>query len=240
MVKCPCLKNIVLIPTLVVLSTLVGIASLNRGAQTSRLSRKIHATKPPVAHYHVVHGWPILPENILALPHSITVDGKDNVWVADVALNQVFKFSHDGKLLLKLGERAVSGDDHAHFNRPSDVAVAPDGSFYVSDGYRNNRIMKFAPDGKFLFQWGTKGNGPGKLDLPHAIAFATGRVYVVDRGNKRIQVFDEEGIYLAEWKGPLLLDRRTSKLDATAQHLSRNPGAINCRPQCWRCVWMGL
>ena len=119
-----------------------------------------------------------------------------------MALHQVFKFSHDGKLLLKLGERGVAGDDPAHFNRPSDVAVAPDGSFYVSDGYRNNRIMKFAPDGKFLFQWGTKGKGPGQLDLPHAIAFASGRVYVVDRGNKRIQVFDEKGLYLAEWKGP--------------------------------------
>src|ERR1051326_9221201 len=62
-------------------------------------------------------------ENALALPHSITVDAQDNIWIADVALNQVFKFSHDCKLLLKLGERGVAGDDATHFNQPSDIAV---------------------------------------------------------------------------------------------------------------------
>ena len=157
-------------------------------------------------------------ENVLALPHSITVDSKDNIWIADIALNQVFKFSHDGKLLLKLGERAVAGDDAAHFNRPSDIAVQPDGSFYVSDGYRNNRILKFAPDGKFLFQWGAKGKGPGQLDLPHAIAFASGRVYVIDRSNRRIQVFDDMGNYLMEWKGPPFIGVQDIKIgrDGTA------------------------
>ena len=104
-------------------------------------------------------------------------------------LNQVFKFSHDGKLLLTLGERGVAGDDRSHFNRPTDVAVARDGSFYVSDGYVNSRVLKFAADGKFLVQWGTKGNGPGQLDLPHGIALdAAGRVFVVDRQNARVQV----------------------------------------------------
>lgn len=141
-------------------------------------------------------------ENILALPHSITVDSKDNVWIADVALHQVFKFSHGGKLLLKFGERAVAGDDTAHFNRPSDVAVAPDGSFYVSDGYGNNRIVKFDADGRFLLQWGSKGKNPGQFDLPHALTFDRGTVYVLDRGNHRVQIFDSQGHYLTEWKGP--------------------------------------
>ena len=141
-------------------------------------------------------------ENALALPHSITVDAQDNIWIADVALNQVFKFSHDCKLLLKLGERGVAGDDEIHFNQPSDIAVTDDGSFYVSDGYGNNRIVKFDAMGKFLFQWGSKGNSAGQFDLPHALTYDHGRVYVLDRGNRRVQVFDSQGHYLNEWKGP--------------------------------------
>jgi peptidylamidoglycolate lyase len=141
-------------------------------------------------------------EKLFALPHSLTVDNQDNVWVTDVALHQVFKFSHNGKLLLTLGERGVAGDDSSHFNRPTDIAVTPDGSFYVSDGYRNSRVLKFAADGKFLFKWGTKGKGPGQFDLPHGIALdATGRVFVVDRQNARVQVFDSNGKYL-QWKSP--------------------------------------
>lgn len=141
-------------------------------------------------------------EKLFALPHLLTVDDHDNVWIADVALHQVFKLSHDGRVLLTVGTRAVPAEDNSHFNRPSDVAIAPDGSFYVSDGYGNNRVVKFSPDGKFLFAWGKKGKGPGEFDLPHGIALdGSGRVYVVDRSNKRIQIFDGEGKYLAQWTG---------------------------------------
>lgn len=158
-------------------------------------------------------------EKLFALPHSLTIDSKDNIWVADVALHQVFKFSHDGKLLLTLGESGVPGDDVSHFNRPSDVAVAPDGSFYVSDGYGNSRVLKFSADGKFLFQWGKKGKGAGEFDLPHAIALDTkGNVYVADRQNKRIQVFDDKGKYIAEWNGPPFVQPQNIKIagDGTA------------------------
>jgi peptidylamidoglycolate lyase len=86
--------------------------------------------------------------------------------LTDVALQQVYEFSPDGELLLTLGERGVAGNDEGHFNRPTAVAVAADGSFYVSDGYKNTRVMKFSAAGKFLFQWGTKGAGPGQFDLP--------------------------------------------------------------------------
>lgn len=142
-------------------------------------------------------------EKLLALPHSLTVDRKENVWISDVALHQVFKFSHDGQLLLTVGARGVPGDDNSHFNRPSGVAVDLDGSFYISDGYLNNRVVKFGPDGKFLFQWGTKGKGKGQFDLPHSIALDdSGRVFVVDRQNARVQVFDSKGSYVTEWKGP--------------------------------------
>lgn len=140
--------------------------------------------------------------NQFAMPHGLTVDRNDNVWLTDVALQQVYKFSHDGRLLMTLGERGVAGNDAAHFNRVTDVAVAPDGTFFVSDGYRNRRVMKFAPMGEFLLQWGTKGNGPGQFALPHGIALdASGRVYVADRENDRIQIFDGSGHYISEWKG---------------------------------------
>jgi len=140
-----------------------------------------------------------------ALPHSISIDASDNVWLTDVALHQVYKYSHDGVLLLTLGERGVPGDDSAHFNRPSGVVAAPDGSFFVSDGYGNNRVMAFAPDGRFLFQWGGKGQGPGQFDLPHGIARDdAGLLYVSDRSNGRVQVFDARGHYLREWKSRAL------------------------------------
>jgi peptidylamidoglycolate lyase len=153
-------------------------------------------------------------DNVLALPHSLTVDAGDNIWITDVALHQVFKFSHAGKLLLTVGERALPGGDSSHFNRPTDVAVLPDGSFYVSDGYRNNRVLKFAADGKFLFEWGKGGKGPGEFDLPHGIALdSAGRVYVVDRANARVQVFDNKGNYLAQWKGPPFASPQSIRID---------------------------
>ena len=140
-------------------------------------------------------------ENRFAMPHGLSVDRKDNVWVTDVALQQVFEFSHDGKLLLSIGERGVAGNDSVHFNRPTEVAVATDNTFLVSDGYRNTRVMKFSPTGTFLFQWGTKGKGPGQFDLPHSVTLdQMGRVYVSDRSNGRVQIFESNGKYIGEWK----------------------------------------
>jgi peptidylamidoglycolate lyase len=136
------------------------------------------------------------------LPHGLMVDRQDNVWLTDVALHQVFKFDHAGRPLLALGETGVPGVDRAHFNRPTDVAISNDGSVYVSDGYGNNRVVKLSPEGRFLLEWGTKGTGPGQFDLPHGIALdASDNVYVADRSNARIQVFNSSGNYLAEWKG---------------------------------------
>ncbi|MES2136963.1 MAG: peptidyl-alpha-hydroxyglycine alpha-amidating lyase family protein [Pseudomonadota bacterium] len=138
---------------------------------------------------------------LFAMPHGLTIDGHDNVWLTDVSLQQIYKFSPRGELLLTVGERAVAGADGSHFNRPTDIAVLPDGAFYVSDGYRNTRVAKFNPDGKFLFQWGEPGTGPGQFDVPHAITVdRSGRVYVADRENDRIQIFDSRGRFIAQWK----------------------------------------
>ncbi len=141
--------------------------------------------------------------NRFIMPHGLTVDHAGNLWLTDVGLHQVFKCSPEGKVLLTLGEASVPGSDPTHFNLPTDVAVLTDSSFYVSDGYKNTRVMKFAADGRFEFEWGTKGNGPGEFHLPHGIAVdAQGRVIVCDRENERLQVFTAKGAFLHEWKGP--------------------------------------
>lgn len=132
--------------------------------------------------------------------HGLTIDREDNVWVTDTRRHQVFKFSHDGDLLMMLGEKGVPGWDATHFDQPTDVAVAADGSFYVSDGYGNSRVAKFSADGRFQFEWGRKGDQPGEFDLPHGLALDdAGNVYVADRTNERIQVFDGKGNLLHVW-----------------------------------------
>jgi peptidylamidoglycolate lyase len=139
--------------------------------------------------------------NAFIMPHGLTIDRDDNVWLTDVGRHQVFKFAPDGRQLLVLGEAGVAGDDARHFDMPTDVAVTADGSFFVSDGYGNSRVLHFAADGKLIKMWGTKGTGPGEFDLPHGIAIDDrGRVLVADRSNARVQVFDQSGKFLDQWR----------------------------------------
>lgn len=138
---------------------------------------------------------------LFIMPHGLTVDKENNVWVTDVGLHQVFKFSHDGRLLMKLGEAKMAGHDSAHFNQPTDVTVAANGSFYVSDGYGNNRVVKFSPSGQYLLEWGIAGKQAGQFNIPHAIDLdSAGNVYVADRENNRVQVFDPNGKFMYDWK----------------------------------------
>jgi peptidylamidoglycolate lyase len=138
--------------------------------------------------------------NRFVVPHGLTIDSCDNVWLTDVKLHQVFKFSPSGQLLLTIGEAGVAGRDGEHFNGPTDVAVLPNGSFYVADGYGNARVAKFSADGRFEFEWGSRGISEGQFRLPHAIAIGAGdQVYVADRENSRVQVFSNSGEYLRQW-----------------------------------------
>ncbi|MGH9787050.1 MAG: peptidyl-alpha-hydroxyglycine alpha-amidating lyase family protein [Terriglobia bacterium] len=137
-------------------------------------------------------------------PHRIKISPHDperHVWVVDDMRHQIFKFTNDGKrLVMTLGVAGVEGNDDKHFGRPTDIAWLPDGAFFISDGYINTRVMKFDKDGKFLMQWGTPGAGPGQFNLPHAVDVDRNRrVYVSDRSNSRIQVFDENGKHLDTW-----------------------------------------
>lgn len=142
-----------------------------------------------------------LGEGLFANPHGLDVDDEGNLWVADNRQHQVMKLSPTGDVLLTLGEAGVAGDGDGLFNGVTDVAVAPDGSFWVSDGYGNNRVLKFAADGTQLFViGGERGAGPGQFDLPHGITVDhAGRAYVADRTNARVQVFDADGTFVAQW-----------------------------------------
>ena len=161
-------------------------------------------------------------KGLMVTPHGIHVDRQGNVWIADFAGNkegtkghQVHKFSPKGEKLLSLGIAGKPGNADGEFNQPNDVAVGPDGSIYVSDGHdaqgmtttaaiaeglkrgATSRISKFTPDGKFVKSWGTIGVRHGEFRTPHALMFdAKGRLWVADRGNHRLEIFDQEGKYL--------------------------------------------
>jgi DNA-binding beta-propeller fold protein YncE len=133
-------------------------------------------------------------------PHGLRVDRDNNVWVTDNGDHQVMKFTNEGQLLLTLGVKGKAGTDNQTFNRPTDIAFAPNGDFYVSDGYGNSRVVKFSKAGKYLLTWGQKGSRPGDFNLPHSVAVdSKGLVYVSDRENNRIQIFDPNGKFLRAW-----------------------------------------
>ncbi len=145
----------------------------------------------------LINSW---GDNLFIMPHGLKVDNENNIWVTDVGLHQVFKFSYDGKLLLKLGEASVAGNDSLHFDKPTDIAIAKDGSFYVSDGYGNSRVIKFSATGKYLFEWGKKGDKESEFNIPHGISLdGKGNVYVADRENNRIQIFDSTGKFIKQF-----------------------------------------
>lgn len=161
--------------------------------------------------------------------HGVHVDAAGNIWATDCAVgpgspdsrkqlqkpnataiaagrgHQVYKFSPEGKLLMTIGKAAQPGMSTDQFHCPSDVIVAPDGSIFVTDGHNiasqpNARVLKFTKDGKFIKEWGGKGKGPGQFSTPHTLAFdSRGRLFVGDRGNNRIQIFDQEGRFLEQY-----------------------------------------
>lgn len=138
-------------------------------------------------------------------PHQIKLDHEGNVWVADQHNHCVMKLTPQGKILLVLGTRGESGDDERHMNNPTDMVVSPQGDIFVSDGYANSRVLHFDRRGRFVKMWGQLGVRPGEFSLPHAIVMdSKGRLYVADRNNARVQVFDQSGKFLAQWRNILV------------------------------------
>lgn len=134
--------------------------------------------------------------------HDAFIDKEDNLYLVDNGNHTVRKFTLDGKLLMTLGTPGITGSEGVPFNQPTDICVAPSGDLYISDGYGNFRVHKYSPKGKLLLSWGEKGSGPGQFNLPHGVwVHKDGRVFVADRLNHRIQIFDPNGKYLSEWTG---------------------------------------
>ena len=142
-------------------------------------------------------------------PHRIKMspyDPEKHVWVFDDQLHVIHKFTYEGELVMTLGTQGQKGRDGGRlFDRPTDIAWLPDGTFFISDGYGGTRVAKFDPDGNFLMDWGgppadPNNPGPNEFDTVHSIAVsADRRVFVVDRTHSRIQVFDENGTFLDMW-----------------------------------------
>ena len=137
--------------------------------------------------------------------HYLKIDPDGNIWLTDVLLHIVRKFSPEGELLLTLGTAGAPDEDEAHFNKPTDMIVTPAGDVFVTDGYGNNRVVHFDKEGKYVNAWGKKGTGPGEFDIPHGIAVdSKGLLYVADRTNARVQVFTQKGKFLRQWQGILV------------------------------------
>lgn len=184
---------------------------------------------------------------LIAWPHGIHVDREDNVWIADAAgyapipegwAHVIYKFSPTGELLMTLGQRGVAGDGKDTFRKPNDMVVAPNGDIFVADGHEsgagqpaNNRIVRFSADGTYLGEFATAGDGRGELNEPHAIAMdSTGRIFVGDRQNSRVQIFDQDGNHLASWTqfgrpSGVYIDRNDMLYVADSEsNARRNPG----------------
>jgi streptogramin lyase len=172
--------------------------------------------------------------------HGMSVDADGNVWVTDAQAKdgkgqQVFKFSPEGKVLLTLGKAGVAGEGPDTFSGPADVVVAPNGDIFVADGHVADstvgRVVKFSKNGAFIKAWGKRGKGPGEFDTPHAIAMdSQGRIFVADRGNNRIQIFDQDGRFIDQWKqfgrpSGVFIDRQDMIYVADSQsNATLNPG----------------
>jgi len=164
--------------------------------------------EPPIVEMNadgkVLRTW---GDKMFVWPHGIRVDREGNIWLTDGQNDKdgkngqlVYKFSSDRKLLMTIGTKGVAGEGEYTFNGPTDVAVAPNGDIFVTDGHVNARVVKYTKDGRFIKAWGKKGTGPGEFNLPHSVALdSQGRVFVADRSNNRIQIFDQDGKFLEQW-----------------------------------------
>jgi DNA-binding beta-propeller fold protein YncE len=152
-------------------------------------------------------------EGIFSQPHNAFLGPDESFYLIDVVDHTVRKCTLDGEVLMTLGTKnqpsdtGYDGKDYQSitrpagpFNRPTSLAIGPGGELYVSDGYGNSRVHKFAPDGRLIKSWGEQGTGPGQFSIVHTVCVAKdGTVYVSDRENYRIQVFTPDGDYITEW-----------------------------------------
>ena len=162
-------------------------------------------------------------ETGFAFPHAIYTDHQDNIWIVDRNDQQILKYTPKGELLMTIGEKGYRSDTGADitdfgsngykqvthggepFNMPAGIAVAPSGEIFIADGYANARVHKFTADGKLIKSWGGPGDGPGQFTLPHGACIdSKGRLLIADRENNRVQVFSQDGDFIAQWPEKLI------------------------------------
>lgn len=151
-----------------------------------------------------------LAHGMFTRPHGLRVDAEDNIWATDVGSHMVLKLSPRGRILMVLGVQGLAGEWHAAghlraFDEPNDLAFGPNGEVFVSQGHGkgDSRLLKFDAAGNFVKTWGGKGTGPGQFDQPHSVVTTeSGLLFVADRSNQRIQVFDLDGNYIRESSHP--------------------------------------
>jgi DNA-binding beta-propeller fold protein YncE len=148
-------------------------------------------------HGRMLQSW---DEVQIVSSHGVRVDPWGNIWLVDVKGHRVLTLNPGGRIIQVIGRSPGGNDSKDSFNEPTAVAFTPDGSVYVGDGYVNSRVVKFNKEGEYLLHWGRKGVGDGEFNLVHDVAVdSKGRVYVADRTNARIQVFDANGKFLTKW-----------------------------------------
>lgn len=180
-------------------------------------------------------------ETGFSFPHAIYADGQDNIWIVDRNDQQALKYTPQGELLMTIGEKGYRSDTGADpadfgssgytqvtrggepFNMPAGIAVAPSGDIFIADGYANARVHKFDADGALLKSWGEPGDGPGEFMLPHgACVDNRGNVLIADRENDRVQVFTQDGEFVAQWPtkliGPAVVWQDADSVYYVAEH----------------------
>lgn len=157
-------------------------------------------TKPSVQVYSA-EGMPLFSWGNIPGAHHIEIDREGYIWTTDIRDHVVRKHERDGTVVLTLGTPGEAGEDGSHFFKPTDVATASNGDIFVADGYGNARIVHFKADGTYVKAWGSLGADPEHFSIPHAIAVdSKDRLYVADRNNARVQVYDTEGALLDSWQ----------------------------------------
>ncbi len=181
-----------------------------------------------------LYGW--------SFAHAVRVDRADNIWVTDKGSDLVIKFTPDGKVAMVIGRKQEASDEDTaplkhpnpplaaedgRFRQVTDVTWDPAGNIFISDGYVNSRVAKVDKDGNWLMSWGSRGSKPGEFNTPHSIAAdAQGRIYVADRFNRRIQVFDGDGHFLRAMTIDVPFDRATKPVIGNALNPDATSGTF--------------
>jgi DNA-binding beta-propeller fold protein YncE len=172
-------------------------------------SRSKHPVTCWTADGHFIGSWGDLglDKGEFRVPHGLMIDKDDNIWLADHQTHQVTKHNENGDVLMELGTHGYAAitvtstnEQGSPFNNPTGLAVATDGRLFVSDGYGNRRVHRFSADGQLEHSWGEGGTAPGQFSILHKVGVdKNNKIYICDRENNRIQIFDVDGNYLTEW-----------------------------------------